>query len=182
MKLMSLVKQILQEKKGNTYEYGCAMLYFNFPEIKEIHSLISKGDLYEEEGDRTYGLETEPHTTLLFGLHNEVGVEDVTSVLDKFTFSTCIINTPSLFKNEKYDVLKFDVKGPNLHKCNTELRKFPHTNTFDYHPHFTIAYVKSGLGQKYVEEIGDREYSLVPKYAIYSQPDGAKTKIYINVD
>jgi hypothetical protein len=59
---------------------------------------------------------------------------------------------------DKYDVLKFDVRYPTksgafLHKINSKLQELPHTNGFpDYHPHSTIAYLKSGSGKKYIEK------------------------------
>lgn len=174
---------LLLEKKGDSYEYGCAMLYFDFPLMNKIHDAINPNDLYEEEGDRTFGLENEPHTTLLFGLHEGVSLDDVKKVLNEFTFSTCKIHNASLFENEKYDVLKFDVKGKNLHACNEALKQFPYTNNFpDYHPHMTIGYLKSGMGKKYTKMLEGQEFELVPKYAVYSEPDGTKTKIKVRID
>jgi 2'-5' RNA ligase len=92
-----------------------------------------------------------------------------------------------LFQNEKYDVLKFDMEYPTkgdkfLHKCNDELKKFPFTSDFpDYHPHMTIVYLKPGKGNKYLRKFGRIEYNLTPQYGVFSQPDGTKTKIEINV-
>jgi 2'-5' RNA ligase len=174
---------LLIEKKGDSYEYGCVMLYFDFPLMNKIHDGIDSKDLYEEEDDRTYGLEDEPHVTLLFGLHNDVSLDDIKKILDKFTFSTCKIYNASLFKNEKYDVLKFDIKGENLHACNKALKQYPYTNKFpDYHPHMTIGYLKPGMGEKYTNMLKEQEFELVPKYAVYSEPDGTKSKIKIKID
>lgn len=174
MKLMD----IINESTGRKYEYGCVMLYFDFPQINKIHDSIHTDDIYIEDGDNSYGLEEEPHTTLLFGLHNGVTTEDVTNVLKKFKYGECKIHNPSLFENENYDVLKFDVEGVNLHETNELLRDFPHTNNFpDYHPHLTIGYIKSGMGKKYIDKLNGHEYMLSPKEAIYSKPDGSKDKI-----
>jgi hypothetical protein len=184
MKLTNIVKSILNEKHGDTYDYGCVMLYFNFPEVNKIHDAINPEHIYTSETDRSYGLEDEPHTTLLYGLHSEVTVADVKAILNKFTFGPCQIHNPSLFKNPEYDVLKFDVKGSNLHKANDALRKFPHTNSYpDYHPHLTIGYIKSGMGSKYETMLrkNGQEYTLVPTNAVYSHPDGTKTNIKIKV-
>ena len=43
--------QVLNEAKGDTYSYGCAMLYYDFPKMKSMHSKIEKEDIYSEEGD-----------------------------------------------------------------------------------------------------------------------------------
>lgn len=182
---MLTIKQILNEMKiqeQRKYEYGCAMLYFTFEEMDEVHNLIDSNDLYEEVGE-DYGIETEPHLTLLFGLHDGVSTEDVEGVLDKFTYYTCKAHNASLFENEKYDVLKFDIEGDNLSETNEELKKFPYTNDFPkYHPHMTIAYLKPGTGKKYVEKLKGEKYWLAPQYAMYSKPDGTKDKINISID
>jgi len=145
---------ILKEQAQPKYEYGCVMLYFDFPLMNKIHDAIDPNHLWkkDEDSDSTYdgGLETEPHTTLLYGLHDGVSEQDVKNVLDKFTFGTCKISNASLFENENFDVLKFDVNGDNLFKTNTELSKYPNTQNFpDYHPHMTIAYLTPGTGKRY---------------------------------
>ena len=175
-KFMSLLTE------NHKYEYGCAMLYFTFPEIKEIHDLIDSNDLYNEVGE-DYGLETEPHVTLLFGLHGDVSNEDVDSILSKYTYYTCKAHKPSIFVNEKYDVLKFDIEGDNLHETNSDLSELPHTTDFPkYHPHMTIAYLKPGKGQKYCDKLKGKEYRITPQYGVYSKPDGSKDKISIRID
>jgi hypothetical protein len=57
-------------------EYACLMTGFDIPLWQDVMNIIDPNDLYtEEEG---YGLETDPHTTILFGLHdNEVDVENL---------------------------------------------------------------------------------------------------------
>lgn len=179
IKLMDLLKENL----SSIYSYGCVMLYFDFPELFKIQDYINSEDLYEEEGDNSYGLENEPHTTLLYGLHEEVSDNDVKNVLNNFTFSTCKVYDISTFNNPKYDVLKFNVKGENLHKCNSELKQYPYTSDFpDYHPHLTVGYLQPGSGKKYVDKFKDIQFDLTPKYAVYSKPLGDKTKIKINID
>jgi len=178
----SLIDIILEGKK-QTYDYGCVMLYFKYHGQKEIHELIDSEDIYTEESDRSYGLEDEPHITLLYGLHNTVSLKDVKNVLDKFQYSTCEVYNPSLFENDKYDVLKFDVKGPELKETNKALQQYPFTSDYpDYHPHLTIGYIKPGLGKKYTKILKDVKYNLSPWKAVYSMPDGTKHNIKIKVD
>ena len=169
-----------KENKKEKYKYGCVMLYFHFPEIEDIHSKIDAKDVYFEEGDGSYGLEYKPHTTLLYGLHEEVSIDDIKNILEEFQFGTCKIYNISLFKNEKYDVLKFDVEGKNLKKCNSKLSKLPHTSDFpDYHPHLTIAYLSKGMGKKYTEMFEDVSFKLKPSHVIYSLSSGDEVKINI---
>jgi hypothetical protein len=162
---------------NHKFKFGCLMLYFDIPKWSKITDLISKEDIYDEP---SYGLETEPHVTLLFGLHDdEVNIDDLKKVVRKYANKPITVQAVGLstFQNEHapYDVVKLDIKGDALNKINKALKKHPHTSSFpDYHPHMTIAYVKKGMGPKYekkfkkpIELIGDR--------IVYSKPD--KTKI-----
>jgi len=174
MKLLSLITE------NHKHEYGCVMLHFNFPEMEKIQDMINPNDIYEDETDDSYGLETEAHVTLLYGLHKEVSSENVKEVLKNFSFGQCKLNNASLFENEKYDVLKYDIDGDGLHKANLELKKFPYTSDFpEYHPHLTIAYLKPKTGKKYSDALKNSSFTLIPTYAIYSQTDGTKQKIKI---
>ena len=160
-----------------TYDYGCSMIYFDFPKMNEIHSMIEEEDVYTEGEDRSYGLETEPHATLLYGLHSEE-IEDnhVINASIKHGIPTELkLHNASCFYNDKYDVLKFDIYSDHLHKINSELSKFPHTTNYpDYHPHSTVAYLKKGTGNKYAEKLKDSWYNVNPSKIVYSKPDGSK--------
>lgn len=178
------MKELLKEDRSNL-RYGCAMLYFTFPELEDIHDLIDERDLYiGEDGD--FGLETEAHTTLLYGLHDDVDVNDIIDVYDDNTFYTCEVHNPSLFQNEFYDVLKFEVTEGTLNRVNSQLKMFPHTTDFpDYNPHLTIAYLKPNKGKKYVDILNKmdmNEYWLHPQYGVYSTADRIKYKINIVTD
>ena len=163
-------------------DFSCAMLFLDFPEMKTIHKKILVEDVYTDPEDLSFGLETDPHVTLLYGLHDEVGTNDVKKVVDNYTFGKVKAHTASLFENEKYDVLKFDIEGEGLKEVNADLSKFPNTNKFpDYHPHMTIAYLKPGTGKKYVDKIKHNTYNLMPTYVIYSVPSGEKFKIKIKI-
>lgn len=162
-------KKIKNEEKK--YPYGSAMLHFNFPDMKIFHERIQADDLTED------GLETEPHVTILYGLHSDdINDEDVIRSCTTGV-SSILLHNVSCFENEDYDVLKFDVRSSFLHDMNKELVKLPHTNDYpDYNPHCTIAYLKSGKGKKYIEEFGERSYEVFPTKVIYSKPDGTKIR------
>lgn len=172
----------LFEKKGVSYSYGCAMVYFDFPKMTEIHKSIDENDIYTDDSDRTYGLEDEPHTTLLYGLHsNEIPDEKVMEICKSKQFGPLTLTNPSLFENDQYDVLKFDVINPILNEINAELSKLPHTTNFpDYHPHATIAYLKPGMGKKYVEKLAGQTYIVHPNKIVYSKPDGSRIEEQLN--
>lgn len=185
-KAKKAAKTVKKEKGGGVkqkYEYSCAMLYFNNPKIKEIHSKIDKEDIYEGDTEGRFGLENSPHATLLYGLHpTEVSNDEVLTEIRKHKFPKDIrLHNVSCFENEEYDVLKFDVSEQTLHLANGGLAKYPHTNEYDYHPHSTIAYLKKGKGKKYVKKFKDTECIVHPKEIVYSIPSGEKIKDKVNV-
>lgn len=176
LKLMTIINE------ARKYEYGCVMLYFDFPQLFKIQDGIDPNDIYEVEDDNSFGLENEPHVTLLFGLHKEVTDEDVRKILKKHTFGDITVNQLSFFDNPDYDVLKFDVKGKSLYDVNSDLKKFPHTTDYpNYHPHLTVGYLKNGKGKKWVDKLKTERIVLTPKYVTYSKPTGKKTKFKINL-
>ena len=183
---MIKLKELLSEGK---HSYGCVMIYFDFPtDVIKMQDTIRPDHFFTEDGNT--GIEFEAHCTLLYGLHEEVTLEDVKKVLDKFSFSDLKLYNPSLFENEKFDVLKYDVGypirgGAFLHTANNELKKLPHTTSYpNYHPHCTIAYVKPGKGSQYKDFFtskGNEEYIVKPTHAVYSLADGTQLKIEIKI-
>ncbi len=183
MDIRKAINQLLLE--DHKHDFGCAMLFFNFPQIFKIHSAIKEEDIYQDEEDPSFGLESEPHCTLLFGLHPEVTTEDITKVIDGHDLDQIFLaHNISIFDNPKYDVLKFDIEEKvkfqnSLNRINKQLRSFPHTNDYpDYHPHMTVAYLKKGTGKKYVGAFEGTQFDLNPSYAVYSK-DGIQDKIEI---
>lgn len=151
------------------------MVDFNLPNLTKIHSVINPNDVGED------GLETEFHTTLLYGLHPEVPLGKVTSIIRNYEFLPCLLHNVSLFENEKSDVLKFDVKSANFDLIHDQLKLLPNSEKFpEYHPHMTIAYLKPGTGQKYLSTFRNLKFVVDPIKVVYSHPDGTKDDITIN--
>lgn len=171
MKYFKLFEQFIMEAKQQ-YDYGCVMVYFDFPQMEDLHNLIDTVDLDPNQK----GLETECHVTLLYGIHsNEVTDEQVKEAARGMAGPIKLHNA-SLFEND-FDVLKLEAENPTLHGCNFNLRQLPHTSTYpDYKPHATIAYLKKGEGRKYTEALMDKSYTVTPTHLIYSRPDGSKVK------
>lgn len=178
------------ESKNHKYEYGCVMLFYSLPELSSIHQKIDPFDIYVDTDDSTYGLEKEPHTTLLFGFHNTVDGTEVLDIcssilkneLDSRNLILKLTNV-SLFTSEKYDVLKFEVDNPILHKINSFLKQYyysEYTNDFpNYHPHCTIAYIKKGKGQHYVDLFNNISAEVIADSLVYSMPGGEKISLSI---
>ena len=179
---VSEIVPIIYEANPKQYDYGCVMLHFTFSELYTMHSVITPIHLYSLSGDKNrFGLETDSHITLLYGLNHTVDVNDVATVLDGIVYSNCTLNNISLFKNT-YDVLKFDVSGNNLSESNKKLKQLPHHSDYpEYNPHLTIAYLKQGFGERYITKFANSTYSLKPKHIVYAHSNGRKWKLDIKI-
>lgn len=151
---MRIKKYIQFIKESSGYEYGCVMVEVPVKNWKEITSYIDPEDVYEEEGDSTYGIQNNPHLTLLYPILNNVKFEEVKSILDEIVNKNINIKIDKIdtFENEKFDVVKFNVENNEYLNRIHELLKLnlPNEDKYDiYRPHITIAYLKRGTSKKY---------------------------------
>lgn len=180
-----------EKKEQEPHEYGCAMLFFDFPMMKELHDAIDEDDVYIDPDDDSYGLEDEPHLSLLYGLHSDdIDDDKVKEICMSHDYDKLNLENLSCFENEKYDVLKFNVKGKSIRTCNKELAKLPYTTDYpDYHPHASVGYLKPGLAKKYIPKLNELiekktdgdPIEVTPHSVVYSKPDGKKLKWKIEV-
>jgi 2'-5' RNA ligase len=175
-------------KDGVKYEFGCIMLKVPLNEQwNSVLESIDEADVYEDEDQPgRFGIETDPHVTVLYGTHdNEIDLEDIKkTILDREGIELKMIDI-SIFENDDYDVLKFGVESEDLMEFNSELtEKYPYTNDYDYHPHATIAYLKPGTGKKYTkvfEEDEQIEMEDLTEITYSRVIDGEKEKIKMNL-
>ena len=137
-------------KIESAYSYSVAMVDVNGIAREYVKALgynIKQEDLFEGEG---YGVEKEPHVTVLYGLHT-ADTDVIAECVKEFGSVSFKFKGLSLFENEEYDVLKFDIESQDLTHLNNCLSALPHTNEYPtYNPHCTIAYIKKGLGKNYL--------------------------------
>lgn len=180
MNLKQKLREELFKKSKRKYDYGCVMVYLNLDGDKwtDIQKMIEDKDIYNGEGDTegTFGRELDPHITILFGIHADVPDEDVEKYIEKIKTPEIELNKISIFENELFDVLKFDVKSDDLHELNKDFKKLPHTSDYpNYHPHTTICYLKKGLGKEYMKKMKDVEpIQIDVDKIVYSKSDGSK--------
>lgn len=169
------------EKDSTMYEYGCLMVHLNIPNWYDFLSKINPNELYQTENDR-YGLETEPHCTILYGIHSDVNDQDVIDLfsgLKKSDFDLKIDGV-DCFYNQEYDVLKLNVQSEKLHELNGLCKSLPYTSQYpDYKPHITLAYLQKGSGAKYVDPTFKTKFDNTIDKIVYSKPNGEKIDILL---
>lgn len=175
----SFKKMIREKKEDQQYSSGCLMGYFDIdPDYYTGFVNIDLEDIYNNE-ENEYGIEIEPHVTVLYGLHdNEINEDDIVKLFTLIKPFKVEFNNISLFENEKFDVLKFDINDEYLKIVNSIVEsKFPNTQSFpEYHPHCTIAYLKPGTGKKYVTELNEKVEMYITNW-VYSQSNSRKISI-----
>jgi len=147
-----------KEQKKKEPEYGCVMMDAKIDDWEENHlNGIDEKDIHVKPYDDSYGLEDNPHITILYGIHeDEIDPEVINSVIENNLYPIEVqIDEIDIFKNDDYDVVKYNVPViKDLKKFRKIFKKFPNTQKFpDYNPHITIAYVKSGKGEKYKRKL-----------------------------
>lgn len=197
MKILKL-DEFINEAKSFKYEFGCVMLNLKVEDWdKKIHSIIDEEDIYDEE--EGFGLEDKCHVTVFFGIIPDKSepndVKKKVKECDIDINKEYLLENISIFENDKYDVVKFDVKkcrkdeDEELENCEglKEMNKFieetfPNKQTFpDYKPHVTIGYVRKGKGKKYIKKLKEPIIARSEKVTYSFPKDNGNGKGTINI-
>lgn len=160
--------------KNTSREYAFLMIDYEGNDfIEKIQSKIKKEHLYTEEDNDDYGIEKNPHVTLVPCLNNDVDINKLKTYLDDISEYDIILTDVSKFECENFDVLKCAVKSNKLIETNKKIVKDfeTHSEYKDYTPHLTIAYMKHGMADKYTENILPKLIHLKPKNFHFSYVD-----------
>ena len=162
-------------------KFGCIMMDANIDNWEEFHLAgIDEDDLYIKPGDDSYGLEEQPHFTILYGIHEEeVNSQGMADMMEANMERVILpVTEIDIFEQEKYDVVKYNLPvTPQLQRYRDLFLKIPNTQTYDgFKPHITIAYVKPGLGKKYKATLRE-PFKIIFDKAVYSwHPNKDKKK------
>lgn len=161
-------------------KYNCLMLKFDVKNWDSfVHKLIDPNDVYlsEKEG---FGIESKPHVTVLFGIHDYVPTADVKKCLVPIRHIKCKTSIIDIFQNKDFDVVKFNIEGNYLKQMNKKLMESVDYTTShpEYKAHMTIAYVKPGTGVKYKKTLANL-LVITPTAYIYSKADGTKEEFFL---
>lgn len=140
--------------------------------------LISNSNLF---GD---GFETDPHITLLYGIHEEYPTPQLVDILETHPKFNLTLSDISLFdEDDGFDVVKAEIHCNDLFVLHSTLLNVCHyTLTFpEYIPHATIAFVKKGSCDHLVGHRALHGLSFVVDSITFSGSDGTKRKIMLGV-
>lgn len=164
-------------------DYSYASTQVNFPEsiakrvIEWGNDRIPDSNIHEDPDDDSMGREDTVHCTVLYGLVDQ-DPEPVRELLAGERTVKATLGKITLFENDEFDVVKIDVKSPDLHRIHEQLSVLENENKFpEYKPHVTIAYVKPGSGSLYsgVTEFEGTEVTF--DTVVFSPSDGETTDI-----
>lgn len=129
---------------------GCVML--SIPMMNEVIEKLQKEikkvmvrNGYRENED--YEFETYPHITVAFGINVDTDTNVIKEIVGNRP-SYFQITELSLFDNENFDIIKFDIMSADLRILNQIIKSKMEVKSDypGYHPHLTVAYVPKGLG------------------------------------
>lgn len=134
--------------------------------LKELWDSIDPDDLYDD-GDNK-GLVKEPHISILGDIDTNFKFKNFRGLLPRLGFNIAGKGL-SVFEKDDYDVLKLDIDCYEIRLANKRLVNFiPNNSQYpEFHPHMTIAYLKKGTCQKYINP--DYEMNLAASAWKYSK-------------
>lgn len=158
------LKSLITEVK---YDYGCIMAQIP-PTIASLiinfgKQIISDDMLYfDPNNPADYGREKEPHVTIKFGLTESYKKDQIQQMLAGTKPFVITMNGIDIFENKAFDVVKFNMEGPELRRLRQIFDKLPNVDEYKiYRPHMTLAYLKPGLGKKFKNRTA-KAFSKIP--------------------
>jgi len=141
---------------------------------------ISEDSLYYDPTDHSFGRESYIHVTVLSCIE-DTEKNIIESVNSRSGCQVELGNVKLFTMNAKFDVVMIEVLNGDVHNLNGNLSKnilnnpdFP-----KYIPHVTIAYVKKGHGEKFVENRYFKGRSFHIEELVYSHKSGKRVKLLL---
>lgn len=138
------------------YDFACLMIdIFPIPLITKLQKQLDIVDLSSK------GIEYNQHITVVFGIDTNVNLSRVENLIPT-NIGDLKFGKIGVFYGQEYDVLKVSViPSEELLKLRADIvNKLSVTLTFpDFNPHITLAYLKKGTADKYLERFCDYDLS-----------------------
>lgn len=133
----------------------------------------------------SFGREHEVHVTVKFGLHEKYPSEELLRIIEETQPFEIDIGRCSLFENEIFDVVKFDIQSEGIRALNARISELANSDEHpDYTPHMTVAYVKKGschdlIGKPLVDGENANGNRFIVKAVIFSPPNKDKRTLFL---
>jgi hypothetical protein len=169
-------------------EFSCVMAPAP-PEIKDAvirfgQMFITDDELYSDPDDPGgFGRETDVHVTVKYGLHEADPSPELLRIIEETQPFEILIGPVTLFENEKFDVVKFDVDGEGLRELNRRISELPNGDTYpEYHPHMTVAYVTKGTCNELIgKPLFDEQIENQPRFLVKAVTFSGKNKTKVTL-
>ena len=141
---------------------GCLMLSVPMMEqiVERMHDdleriLLSHG--YKRNEDFEFDKYT--HITIAFGINVNTDINLIKEI-ERNRPTYFQLTELSLFENDNFDIIKFDIMSSDLRILNHIIRsKMEVKSSFsEYHPHLTVAYVPKGMGVELITRLNKLLY------------------------
>ena len=171
---MIKLTELLKEDRSNV-SYGCLMAVICAKDAEKLNAfgnkLVPDEILYKEGDDFGRTSKEEWHSTIKYGFTPDITKEQIEDLIKGIHQFKIKLKGISEFKNDKFDVVKFDVDSDIMEKLNEKASKFPNNDEHPiYHSHATIAYIEPK--SKNINKKTDIEVTI--DRILYSPIDGEK--------
>ena len=142
------------------------------------YDYIPNEDLFLDPDDPTFGREDDIHITLIYGIHT-ISSKEVSRQIQEKAFEVELGEMNLFTKGTKFDVLIINVECNLLHKLHNKIQyNLEVTKSHpEYVPHVTIAYLKKGEGNKFINNKDFQGEKFKVNELIFSSKTGVKTPI-----
>ena len=172
------LEYLLNEKYGD-YSYGCIMVKVDEASSRLLFEfgtkIIDDNILYTDETQKdSFGREKDMHVTVKYGLTQSYTKEQMKHLLKNVVPFNIQVKGISVFENERFDVVKFDIDGKELRALNELFSKLPNQDSHPkYKPHLTLGYVHKGMGKRFIKPVS--KFATIPVKILEYSDRGEKT-------
>ena len=128
--------------------------------VERMHNDLERiliGHGYKKDVD--FEFDKYVHITVSFGINIHTDINLIKEIVRNRP-SYFQLTELSLFENDNFDIIKFDVMSSDLRILNHIIKsKMEVKSTFyNYHPHLTVAYVPKGMGRELIARLNKLLY------------------------
>ena len=169
-----------------SHKYGCVMAHFDVGDQQRFREWqlynLKDHELHPETDDMGPF-----HITVKYGLHAGVSPENVVKAISDFRkgYAEAILGKIGLFPSSEtgqdYEVVKVEVRSPDLYALNQMIIKGVEcTDTHPvYKPHVTLAYLHTGCGGRFINDLSFSGKKFIFRTLEFNDPNDKTARIVL---